>query len=168
MILWRWSEELNEWQALTLEAGKPCSLSDDCQLQPLAQRNCSLLVRGHSHVRVNGIAPLPLRVLEDRDEICVAGEAFYFSIESAPEIVYFSVQDKEFYCARCKGKLEEGTLSVKCPRCSAYHHESEGLCCWSYGDRCSANCAQPTAGYSWQPEPLHKKRAKNGEPIRAH
>jgi hypothetical protein len=61
------------------------------------------------------------------------------------------------FCPRCKQRLERADLAVKCPRCRAWHHQSEKFPCWTYDSTCALCQHQLTAldaGYSWTPEEL--------------
>lgn len=153
MIVWRWKEEENEWQAQRLEPKRRRNLDPHAILLPLRRGRCGLLARGD--VTVNGLPPLAFRVLEDRDEIRVNGEVLYFSVEAPAEVVRFVPEGKEVFCGRCKGKMQEGEASVQC-QCGAWHHQTERLSCWTYDGKCSS-CDQPTAGISWRPEPLRRR-----------
>ncbi len=154
MMLWQWDNQTERWRAHALQPGKPFSLSPHALLLPLAGKRCGLMVR--EEVMVNGLPSLPLHMLVDRDEIRVGRETVYFSTESAAEIVLFAGQGKEISCGRCKGKLKEEEASIQCPRCQAWHHQTEALPCWMYDAKCSS-CEQPTTGISWQPEPLRRR-----------
>jgi hypothetical protein len=113
--------------------------------------------RGAS-LRVNG-QPLVLgvRALRDRDEISIAGHRCFFSTEELAGIVPFPGLAQLAYCPRCKQKMEFGVPAVACPRCRAWHHQSEKFPCWTYGSSCALCQTQSTAleaGYSWTPESL--------------
>jgi hypothetical protein len=151
MMLWRWDHETRQWRAHPLQLEQAVSLSPYALLLPLPGGRCGLFAR--EQITVNGFSSLPLRILADRDEIRVGEEAVYFSLESAAEVVPFTAQATEVFCGRCKGKMKDGEAAVPCPRCKAWHHQAEMLSCWTYDAKCSS-CAQPTAGISWQPEPL--------------
>ena len=107
-------------------------------------------------VSVNG-RPLwlGLRVLRDKDQICVpAVGRFYFATERLAKVEPFPGATQPVYCARCKELVEPGALSVQCPQCGTWHHQSDDLPCWTYAERC-ALCDQPTAldgRYRWTPE----------------
>ena len=158
MILWSWDEKGESWREVALETGKTFSLSPNCQLLPLQPPKCCLLsckAEEEGRVTVNGMPPLTLRMLDDRDEICLNSETVYFSTEASAKIVSFA-DDTELFCGRCKGKMAAGAPAVRCPRCGAWHHETEALHCWTYDSRCSC-CELPTAGVPWEPEPLRKR-----------
>lgn len=107
-------------------------------------------------VRVNGL-PLAggIRLLEDRDEIRVAGASMFFSTETLPRIEAYGGGAEPKFCPRCRQEVAPGAPAVRCPECGVWHHESEELPCWSYAETC-ALCPQPTdletAGFRWSPE----------------
>ncbi len=115
------------------------------------------LLTDDAHVRLNGMPVLlGLAVLEDRDEIRIAGRTAWFSAETLPTVASFPESATRGYCPRCKQPLEAGTPAVKCPACGLWHHASDDLPCWTYAPTCSA-CVQPTAldaGFRWTPEDL--------------
>ena len=117
------------------------------------------LLRGRgAALRVNG-QPLVLgiRALRDRDEISIAGQRCFFSVEALANIVAFPGLAQPVCCPRCKQNVEVGQLAVACPHCRAWHHQSETLPCWSYAPTCALCQIQATAldaGYSWTPEML--------------
>lgn len=116
-----------------------------------------LLMAGRlTDVRVNGddAGAGGLRVLCDRDEICLRGERRYFSTETLARVSPMPAMDPAPRCPRCHQAIATGTDAVRCPHCGIWHHRSEALPCWTYADTC-ANCPQPTdleAGYRWTPE----------------
>ena len=109
-------------------------------------------------VTVNGL-PVPegLRVLQDRDEIRIAGfERVFFSTERLAAIEPCLSSNSPLMCPRCRQELVAGTPAVCCPACGVWHHQADGLECWTYAERC-ALCAHSTAldtGYQWTPEEL--------------
>jgi hypothetical protein len=116
----------------------------------LGGRKESLRVNGHSQV-------LGIRALRDRDEISVAGERCFFSTEELARVVSFPGLAQPGCCPRCKQKVEPGQSAVACPRCRAWHHQSEKFPCWTYEPVCALCQLQATAldaGYSWTPEML--------------
>lgn len=109
-------------------------------------------------VTVNGLpVPAGLRVLQDRDEILVAGfEQAYFSTERLTHIEPSPTSIAPLVCPRCRQPIADATPSVCCPACGVWHHQAPALECWTYADRC-ATCPHPTrldAGYQWTPEGL--------------
>jgi hypothetical protein len=98
-----------------------------------------------------------VRVLAHRDALALegGGEVAFFSTEEPARVEPFAGADA-VTCPRCRGAIEPGTDSVRCPACGVLHHESEELGCWTYAQTC-ALCAQPTAldaGLQWTPEGL--------------
>ena len=118
-----------------------------------------LLTTRSSRARRNGRSlPLGISVLRDRDEIrspeSGAEGALFFSTESLATVREFIPCGRPIPCARCTAFLEEGCASVRCPKCGAYHHQTDELPCWTYDGKC-ARCDQPTdlqSGYVWTPE----------------
>ncbi len=150
MFLWRWDSPAGVWRAEPLAAGAGVALGPRVLALPLTSGGCGLLVEGR--VAVNGVPALPLRVLQDRDEIRVDGESMYFSIDGPADVVPFSGASS-VRCGRCQGEMQEGVPAVQCPRCRSWHHQTPVLPCWSYGPQCSG-CDRPTSGAAWQPAPL--------------
>jgi hypothetical protein len=150
MFLWRWEGREGVWRAEPLAAGVMVALGPRVLALPLTSGGCGLLVEGR--VAVNGVPALPLRVLQDRDEIRVDDQSLYFSIDGPVVVIPFS-GGSSLRCGRCQGPMQTGEAAVQCPRCQAWHHQTPDLSCWSYGPRCTG-CGCPTTGELWQPEPL--------------
>jgi len=113
-----------------------------------------------SRLRINGV-PLVTgaRVLRHRDEIRMAGVPgrAWFSLESQCEVAPFDGPVGSF-CPRCKGKIKSASLSVRCPQCRVYYHQSASLPCWTYAPKC-AHDDQPTAldaSFRWTPEEFER------------
>ena len=116
-----------------------------------------VLVTGASaEIGINGL-PLKagIRVLVDRDEICIVGrESYFFSTETLAAVEPFAGADRRLFCPRCKDELAPGDASVKCPQCRLIYHQSDERPCWTYAETCSA-CSQRSdlqSGYRWTPE----------------
>jgi hypothetical protein len=118
----------------------------------------SLLAGTAASLRVNGRElPLGIRVLRDKDAICVSGRHLFFSSEELATVAPFPGLAQPACCPRCKQKLEIGDASVCCPSCHAWHHQSEKFPCWTYDSTCAFCQSQATAldaGYAWTPEQL--------------
>ena len=118
----------------------------------------TLLAPAGSDVTVNG-EPVQtgIRVLRDRDAIQLdARGPVYFSSEVLARVTPCPKTERAIHCVRCKTLIDVGSPAVECPRCSAWHHQTDTLPCWLYAETCSL-CQQPTdfdAGYSWRPEDL--------------
>ena len=114
-----------------------------------------LLWRPGQEVAINGL-PLDtgVRLLHDRDEICVGRSApVFFSAEALAHVEPFAGSDREMFCPRDKIEVEKGAPSVRCPRCGVVYHQSEERPCWTYHTEC-AICGRSTeleAGYEWAP-----------------
>lgn len=117
-----------------------------------------LLARPEIAISINGLPLLGgLRVLDDRDEIRLAGDdALFFSTEELARVVPTPITDKPMMCPRCRQRVEPGTLAVCCPDCRLWYHQSDALPCWTYAPTC-ALCPQPTpldTGFRWTPMEL--------------
>lgn len=118
-----------------------------------------LLLAGPSaQVRVNGAdLPLGLRILRDQDDVTVAGRRLFFSSEQLAVVAPFVGLDQPAFCPRCKQPLQAGEAAVPCPRCRAWHHQTETFPCWTYDEHCALCHQQATAldaGYAWMPDQL--------------
>lgn len=123
-----------------------------------APRSWALLAGRDAPLWVNG-QPLSLGfgVLRDRDEITVAGRRCFFSTEELACVVGFPGLAQAASCPRCRQRLEPGQPAVACPRCHAWHHQSDQFPCWTYDVTCALCQIQSTAmdvGYSWTPEQI--------------
>jgi hypothetical protein len=127
--------------------------------------HCVLLIHPDANltVRING-DPLyaGIRILRDRDEILISyavnqSQRLYFSTERKARIESFA-SDHEVSCMRCHQGISPGSLIVRCPSCSALHHESAELLCYSYAPTCANGmCSHPTVmdeEFSWTPDYL--------------
>jgi hypothetical protein len=108
-------------------------------------------------VRVNGLPVLGgLRLLGHKDEVLAEGARFFFSVESAPEVVVFQLPPggRAPICPVCRGPVREGAQVVQCPGCSRWFHQLEAKPCWTYAPACRF-CNHPTplvAGSAWRPD----------------
>jgi hypothetical protein len=125
-----------------------------------------LLAGSSARPLVNGFpAPHGIVVLADRDEIrwpapldlaSSPADPFFFSTERLATVVTYPDGTRRGSCPRCKQPLSAGDAAVRCPGCGLWHHATEALPCWTYGEQCAA-CPQPTpldAGFQWTPEEL--------------
>lgn len=152
MTLWIWDRSTHAWMPRSLPADRPYRLGSLTTLIPLVDGGCAVVTR--ERLRVNGELVLPLRVLEDRDELQRPGDLpCYVSIDDVPEVAPYSGSPADARCARCGSVLVPGAPSIRCPRCLCIVHATETLPCWTYAPVCPA-CPQPTSGRSWEPEPL--------------
>jgi hypothetical protein len=104
-------------------------------------------------------------ILSDRDELRwpVAHDAsgaaphpLFFSTERLAAVAPYPAGDRRGSCPRCKQLLTVGDAAVRCPSCGLWHHATDELPCWTYGEHCAA-CQQVTsldAGFQWTPEEL--------------
>ena len=123
-----------------------------------AQDAWALLAAREARVRVNGVpVQLGIIVLADRDEIRWPPDCTrFFSTEQQPTVVPYPADAGRGFCPRCKQAIPAGEAAVRCPGCGLWHHASDALPCWTYGEHCAA-CAEPTAldaGFRWTPEEL--------------
>jgi hypothetical protein len=151
MTIWTWDRATGTWVPDALP-DRPYALTPAITLIPVGGRRYGVLAS--ERLRVNGEPVLPLRVLEDRDELAWRGDGrCYVSLDDAPEVVPFPADAGPCRCARCGGAIAPGTPSVQCPRCGCRVHATEARPCWGHGPSCAA-CPQPTVGRAWEPEPL--------------
>jgi hypothetical protein len=128
-----------------------------------AERGALLMARPGLWVRVNGLPVLGcLHVLEHKDEILVASQRFYFSLETKPVIATYHIPEgsRAAICPICRGPIKDGSTAVQCPACSRWYHQidaTEGRQakpCWTYAPTCRF-CSHPTAfdaEASWRPD----------------
>jgi hypothetical protein len=112
-------------------------------------------------VRVNGDPVVAgIHVLQHRDEIVVRnckGESLrlYFSAEKIARIEQLTDEPHTVSCARCYKRINPGNQIVRCPSCSAVHHQSDEFNCWTYAEKCANSmCFQNTeinSGFRWVP-----------------
>jgi hypothetical protein len=115
---------------------------------------------------VNGLpSPIGLVILSDRDEIRwlsshdpsgSPAHPLFFSTERLASIAPYPAGERRGLCPRCKQPLTPGDAAVRCPGCGLWHHATDALKCWTYGEHCAA-CQQTTsldAGFQWTPEDL--------------
>ena len=116
---------------------------------PVSGVPIGVLVLGDTgeRVLVNGFPPLPVCVLEDRDELSVGGAVLAFRTRCVTEITSFDGSVAET-CPRCQRRLAAGDLARACGRCGAVLHEGERpdgrgpLLCFSYDPTCP-RCGEP-------------------------
>jgi hypothetical protein len=114
------------------------------------------VIIGPAAVRVNG-EPLAtgIRVLRDRDELCIETARHFFSTEELAAVTTAPEFASPTKCPRCTIPIPSGSPVVRCPQCKLFHHQNPPeKPCWTYAPRC-ANCDQPTAldaGYRFRPE----------------
>jgi Pyruvate/2-oxoacid:ferredoxin oxidoreductase delta subunit len=117
----------------------------------------ALITTSGAELSLNGFPPLGVAVLQDRDEITLAGETFLFAAHSPTEPVSFH-SDTLTRCARCKRPLRAGDMAVRCAACSSWHHEGAlagtpgaERRCFSYDPVC-AGCGRQRESMLWTPE----------------
>lgn len=149
MLWWQWDDEARCWRPTLVRPAVSLHLNGHARLVPLSDaRRWALLASDGA--TVNGVPCLPLEVLDDRDEVSIAGARYVFSAHAPAEVAAFASEGKTIRCARCLGLLVDGDQVVRCPACRAHHHAS----CWSSGARCQ-KCPLLTDGALWVPGPLN-------------
>ena len=126
-------------------------------------RGTALLVPEGRAARVNGTEVVDgLRVLDHKDEITLDMQRFYFSAESAPEVILYRGEQRKRppRCGVCRGPIQEGEQVVRCPGCERLFHQIEasdgqtGKTCWTYAEHCKF-CGHPTSlcgQGAWHPD----------------
>jgi len=148
MTIWQWNGDRKEWEGSPVGPEGAALAGGRARVVHLPQGGCALLSRGGASV--NGVAPLPLMVLADRDEIQLRGSIYYFAGDGIAEAAPFRAQGKKIRCARCQGVLEENAMTVRCPACRTHHHEN----CWRYAQAPGCQkCKHPAERFAWVPEP---------------
>jgi len=150
MMIRRWNDQEHVWQSQSVE--ERVSLGSCAALLVLPAGRCELLTT-RLDTKVNGFPAMPLSILVDKDEVRVGRDVFYVAFDW--KAIPFNGKE-QLPCARCKGKLSQGEMSVQC-RCGAWFHQSPTTPCWTYDARCSL-CEQPTAADPSTPEPLSRKQ----------
>lgn len=147
-MLWEFDLDSVCWAPAQFGASD-LQLAAGARLIHLPRGGCALLSRGGAVV--NGLRPLPLVILSDRDEIQCGGRTFYFANDAAAAPAAFVSQGRDLRCARCQSPMRDGEMSVQCPACHAHHHEA----CWNYerSPGCQL-CQHPVAQFAWRPEQL--------------
>lgn len=147
------------------EQRSPGSMPGDVLLEnfphPVTNEDRWLLFTGDSTaVWVDGVPQsLGLYHLADGQEILVKGAGVVvMTTERPPLKATLPDSERDVICPRCKTEIEPGSNAVQCPSCRIWHHEMDGLPCWTYehSTHC-AMCAQPTdldAGLRRIPEGL--------------
>lgn len=157
--LWRndaggWSPVMLDARGAELDRGRVL-----LRCAPLADDAWVLLAAPGTDVAVNGDAPIAgLAVLRDRDAIRSGGEVVFFAARDAAAVETLDVgaMDDDVACARCRRRLADGAIVVRCPACRAVHHQDDRLPCWTYAERCAA-CVEPATlddAPRWSPEEL--------------
>ena len=92
---------------------------------------------------VNGLAPLPIAMLGDGDEVVTPRGRLRVVAYEAVAPTAWNATMAGARCARCSDDLRAGDITVACPACAAWHHEgalaapaSETRACWTYDPRC--------------------------------
>ena len=156
MTLWTWDGCARTWRPMVLPTDRPSPVSPSATLVPLGGGRCGVLAGGR--MWVNGEPALPLRVLDDRDELRLPdGAVHYVSVDDDTSAVPFPAGAEPIRCARCGSAIEAGESCVQCPRCRVTCHQTSHLPCWTHADACPA-CGQSSVGPSWEPEPLEMPR----------
>jgi hypothetical protein len=150
MIWWQWDDDGKCWRPTLVPPHGPWHLAERTAvvIPVTGTRRWALLA--HDDAKVNGLPCLPFEVLDDQDEVRIAGKQYCFSSQTPAEVVAFVDENKNIRCARCLGRLVEGDRIIRCPGCRAHHHAS----CWSYDTKCQ-KCPSRTDDILWVPESLN-------------
>lgn len=153
MMWWHWDKDDKCWRATLVPPRAAFDVGHRSRVLPFGGAHHWALLTTDPSATVNGRACLPFEVLNDRDEISLAGERFSLSEQSPAEVVAFDAKTnatKKLRCPRCLSGLVDRDQIVRCPRCGAHHHAS----CWSYDAQCQ-KCGLPTSASAWIPDPLN-------------
>jgi len=128
-----------------------------------AERGAVVLVQSNVWVRDNGQPVLGgLRVLEHKDEILLAEKRLIFSMETAPLVTVYRLDEcvRPAICPICRGPIRDGMQAVRCPGCGRWFHQLDAekarpaKSCLKYAPTCRF-CSHPTtfdAESVWRPE----------------
>ena len=113
---------------------------------------------GARGLRVGGLPPLAVVVLDDRAEIAFGDETLYLTKASPSAVERFEPAGEPVSCSRCTRVLRAGDAVLRCGACGAVHHEGERaeggeLACASYAAVCAA-CRRAGQAVDWTPEGL--------------
>ena len=132
------------------------------QLVPLVLRGSSeialVVAPRPSAIRVGGLPPLCVALLDDRAEIALGRERLYLTRSSPAAIERFDPVGGSACCSRCTRVLRSGDSILCCGACGGAHHEGElaewgELRCASYDAVC-ALCRRNWQAVDWTPEEL--------------
>lgn len=153
------------WQSRTLTTGRLLPGEEigapGIALVSLASSS-ALLAREFVRIRINGESVVAgVRMLDHRDEILIGRKLFYFSTQTAPQVVVYSATEGQRLpiCGICRGPLRDGMTGVCCPGCNRWYHQQDASGelsakpCWTYAPQCRF-CKHPTAFDTegmWQP-----------------
>lgn len=122
-----------------------------------------LLTDEEAGLRVNGVPPLVVTVLSDRDEIRTEdGRVVLFAAYHGAPPSGVATESPAISCARCHRSIAAGERWVGCNACSARYHADpplqpdgarKGADCKTYDTRC-AGCQRTWASMQWTPEEL--------------
>ena len=158
--LWRsdaagWSHEMLDERGTSLDGGRVL-----VRRAYAADGAWLLLAAPHARVALNGDTPAAgIAVLRDRDAIRAGDESVFFAARDAAVVQVLeaaTAADPDVRCARCSRRFAASARVVRCPACTALHHQDDALACWTYAERCAA-CVEPASlepGPRWSPEEL--------------
>ena len=92
------------------------------QVMPF-EHQAVLLVGTGARVLVNGEPALTVAVVEERDELLVAGESLLFGSVHATAPRAFVAEDAAQRCGRCHRVLHPGDEMIECGNCAGRHNE---------------------------------------------
>jgi hypothetical protein len=123
-------------------------IQPDAVLVSLPDGNWALLVRGRA--KLNGLAPLPLQVLNDGDEIRSLDkldQVHRVSTAARSEPLAFVPGKEEMSCGRCRARLAVDETVISCPSCRALYHAP----CFDYGPCLTCRQSFDEAGGTGEP-----------------
>jgi hypothetical protein len=162
MTLWTRDRD-GAWQPVTIATPLAIGVAGEvgsavtaavARLVPFVDRGrpaAALVPLGGAPVLVNGIPPLGLAVLADRDEIVVGDARFAFTPYGPPVAEAWPADAPPTRCARCGASLKTGDVCIRCPSCSAPAHEEKARNCFSY-DPLTACCRRARAALHAMPD----------------
>ncbi len=150
MTIWQSDGSGSAWQRTALTEAIDL---EGARIVPFPEHQVmrAALVTTATHgMTVNGLAPLGVAVLDDRDEIAVGTRRLVFSRYAPPEITPCAPDRAGTPCGRCLAPVRAHEPCVSCPGCHTLAHESAERACFSYDPR-TACCGRERSAFDWTP-----------------